>query len=202
MNLENKLHEELMRFRSINKYGKKMITEQDAPAELPSTPMEDPLADPAGAPPPMDAPIPEMDDTEEIDITDLVNMTKSIKKDMDNKKQETDSVMNKMDDVFTKLTDLEQKLAQMDLLMDKIDGLGQKVVSLKEPTPQERLEMRSMDSYPFSQNPKQFFNDKQEEMRMSGKNEYVLTKQDVEEYPKDTIKTSFNPIQQKNEFRY
>jgi hypothetical protein len=212
MSLEQKLHEELMRFKSINKYGKKMIMEQEA-TDLPTP---DPAADAAaGADAPLDTPVdgatepiadvptePEMDSTEEIDITDLVNMTKSIKKDIDDNKVEHDGVMNKMDDVFSKLSDLEGKLSQMDSVMAKIDQLGSKVETMKEPTAQEKLEMRSLDSYPFSQNPQQFFAVKQDEMRKSGKNEYVLTKQDVEDYPTDTIRQSFNPEEEKNEFEY
>lgn len=184
--------------------------------EATDLPTPDPAADAAvGAEAPLDAPVdgatepiadapaePEMDSTEEIDITDLVNMTKSIKKDIDDNKVEHDGVMNKMDDVFSKLSDLEGKLSQMDSVMAKIDQLGSKVETMKEPTAQEKLEMRSLDSYPFSQNPQQFFAVKQDEMRKSGKNEYVLTKQDVEDYPTDTIRQSFNPEEEKNEFEY
>ena len=214
MNLEKKLHEELMRFNAINKYAKKMIMEQEVPPPAPDmgAPAPD-MGAPApdmGAPAPgMDAsapvdaaPAPEMDSTEEIDITDLVNMTKSIKKDIDDNKVEYDGVINKMDDVFTKLSDLESKLVQMDQVMSKIDELGSKVETMKEPTAQEKLEMRSLDSYPFNQNPQQFFAQKQGEMRQSGKNEYVLTKQEIEEYPKDMIKQTFNPERQEDEFRF
>lgn len=201
-----------MRFKSINKYGKKMIMEQDTPADLPPAPDEAPTDLPAAdvsapasdeATPLPDAPAaPEMDSTEEIDITDLVNMTKSIKKDIDDNKVEHDNVINKMDDVFTKLSDLEGKLTQMDQVMAKIDQLGSKVENMKEPNAQEKLEMRSLDSYPFNQNPQQFFAIKQDEMRQSGKNEYVLTKQEVEDYPVDTINQSFNPEEQKDEFKF
>jgi hypothetical protein len=208
MSLEKKLHEELMRFNAINKYAKKMIMEQEAP---PAPPAPDMGAEPSLEPPavgmespaPVDAPpAPEMDSTEEIDITDLVNMTKSIKKDMDDNKSEYDGVVNKMDDVFTKLSDLESKLVQMDQVMSKIDELGSKVENMKEPSAQEKLEMRSLDSYPFNQNPQQFFAQKQGEMKQSGKNEYVLTKQEIEEYPKDIIKQTFNPERQEDEFRF
>ena len=208
MSLEQKLHEELMRFKSINKYAKKMIMEQEVPPappapDLAAEPSLEPPAPGAEAPAPVDAPpAPEMDSTEEIDITDLVNMTKSIKKDIDDNKAEYDGVVNKMDDVFTKLSDLESKLVQMDQVMLKIDELGSKVENMKEPSAQEKLEMRSLDSYPFNQNPQQFFAQKQGEMRQSGKNEYVLTKQEIDEYPKDMIKQSFNPEKQEDEFKF
>jgi hypothetical protein len=212
--LEKKLLEELNRHRAINKYATKMIMEQDAPP-LPPTDDEMPPVDDAAlppAPPTDDLALPpaaptddlggDMGGTEEIDITDLVNMTKSIKKDIEDNKNDQSNVVGQMDSVFSKLGELEMKLSSMDSVIAKIDELGSKIENIKEPTAQERLEMRSLDSYPFNQNPQQFFAAKQGEMRQSGKNEYVLTKQDVEDYSKDTITSSFNPENQENEFRY
>lgn len=204
-----------MRYRQINKYATKMIMEQEEPlpggeGELPVDPTVP--ADPAAPVDPIAAPSdpsigaveePMMDDsTEEIDITDLVNMTKSIKNNMDDNKSEQTSVLNKMDDVFSKLTDLEIKLGEMDQVVAKIEQLGMQVQQMKPETPQEKLEMRSLDSYPFNQKPNQFFAQKQGEMMASGKNEYVLTKQDVEDYSPDTIKSSFNLDQKEDEFKY
>ena len=216
--LEQKLQEELNRYKAINKYGKTMIMEQDAPpadpAAIPADPAAVPPADPAlGAEvPPMDPAVPvpstgadapsETDTTEEIDITDLVNMTKSLKKDVEDNRNEHGDVIGKMDDVFTKLGDLESKLAQMDQVMAKIDELGAKVEASKPKTGVEKLEMRSLDSYPFNEKPQEFFAHKQGEMQASGKNEYVLTKDEVENYPADTIKTSFNPEQQEDEYKF
>jgi hypothetical protein len=217
--LEQKLLEELNRYKAINKYANKMIMEQDAP---PAPPTDDavPPADDSALPPMDDATAPPADDTsvppppgddlggdmggdtEEIDITDLVNMTKSIKKDIDDNKNDHSNVIGQMDSVFSKLGDLEQKLSGMDSVIAKIDELGSKIENMKEPTAQERLEMRSLDSYPFNQNPQQFFAAKQGEMRQSGKNEYVLTKQDVQDYSNDSIKSSFNPENQEDEFSY
>ena len=229
--LEKKLLEEVKRFNAINKYGKKMIMEQDAP---PPPPAEDLAGDVPPPPPagdtvaPTDVPPPPVDDamggdvppppsdemgatpmddsmggdTEEIDITDLVNMTKNIKNDIENNKQDNSAVINKMDDVFTKLTDLEQKLAQMDQVMSKIDQLGATVEANKPKTEVEKLEMRSLDSYPFNEKPQEFFAHKQGEMRASGKNEYVLTKDDVQNYPVDQIRTSFNQEDQKDEYSF
>jgi hypothetical protein len=200
-NLEKQLMEEVARFNAINKYTKKLMNEQEAPVEDPAA-IEPPtdIATP-DAEVPIEEPI-EGGDTEEIDITDLVNMTKSIKKDLDNNKGENEGMVTKMDDVFSKLSDLEQKLAQMDAVMNKIDELGNKVEMMKEKTPEEKLELRSLDSYPFNQNPQQFFAQKQGEMRQSGKNEYVLTKQDVDTYSKDTIKNTFNLDQETDEFKF
>jgi len=208
--LEKKLQEALDRYKSINKYTAKLLKEQETPAEeippapegdtgvpsapegtdVPPAPSEDPaVAEPVGDVPPL----PDESDVEEIDITDLVNMTKSIKKDLENSKQDNSGVEAKMDSLFTKLDELEQKLSQMDNIISRIDELGSKIDNVKPKTPEEKLEMRSLDSYPFSQNPKEFFNDKQQQMKMSGKNEYVLTKNDVQSYTPSEIMKSFNP---------
>jgi len=186
-----------------------MIMEQDAPPVDPTAgvPPVDPTAagappvDPtaAGAPPAgpdagagASAP-PAEDTTEELDITDLVNMTKNIKQTVDNNKEEHGAVIQKMDTVFTKLSELEGKLGEMDKVLSKIDELGAKIQEIKPQTPQEKLEMRSLDSYPFSQHPQDFFNQKKEQMRATGKNEYVLTKDDVNAYSRDQVLNSFNP---------
>lgn len=219
--LEKKLQEELNRYNAINKYTKTMIMEQEVPpaedpAALPPAgdlPPADPALPPAegdlppaeGDTPPAEGeipPTPELDSTEEIDITDLVNMTKSIKKDLDDRKEDNSGVISKMDDVFTKLNDLEEKLAQMDMVMNRINQLDAKLEKIKQPTPVEKLEMRSLDSYPFNQKPQEFFAQKQGEMRASGKNEYVLTKDDVMDYPIETIKDTFNPEEEENEFKF
>lgn len=162
--------------------------------EMPPPPEE------AGAEPGADSETPEAepstadDTTEEIDITDLVNMTKSIKKQLDAAQTQQDTgATEKMDAVFSKLGELEGKLGEMDQVLAKIDQLGAQIQDVKPKTPVEKLEMRSLDSYPFNEKPDNFFHEKQEEMRKAGKNEYVLTKGDVENYGKYDVMKSFNP---------
>jgi hypothetical protein len=179
-----------------------------APTDVPPPPADDAMGGDVPPPPGDEMGATPMDDagmggdTEEIDITDLVNMTKNIKNDLENNKQDNSAVINKMDDVFTKLNDLESKLAQMDQVMAKIDQLGATVEANKPKTEVEKLEMRSLDSFPFNEKPQEFFAHKQGEMRASGKNEYVLTKDDVENYPVDQIRTSFNQEDQKDEYSF
>ena len=211
-----------MRYNSINNYGKKFIMEQDATDDVSDIPMVEPEAGdeetpegdgPVGigdAPIEGDAPIsdtpeePTMDgeDVEEIDITDLVNMTKNIKNDLDSQKGNTDEITGKMGDLFGRLDDLAGKLSQMDTVINKIDMLGAKVETMKEPTPQEKLEMRSLDSYPFSQNPNEFFSQKKLEMDRSGKNEYIIKKSDISDYSDGEMRGSFNDLGQEDEYSY
>ena len=226
--LEKKLLEEVKRYNEINKYGKTMIMEQDA-VEPPPPPPADAAAPAGDMPPPpggdmppppagddmtgLDAPPPPPAggddlggapdaDTKEVDVTELVDMVKNLKKDLDGNQQSNGEVTTKMDDVFSKLGELEQKLASMDNIVAKIDELGSKVEQMKPETPQEKLEMRSLDSYPFNQKPVDFFANKQAEMRQTGKNEYILTKDDVNNFSPDEVKTSFNPIGQEDEYSY
>jgi hypothetical protein len=214
--LEKKLLEEINRFKSINKNARSLyvISEQDAGAPPPvdmagDLPPADAAAEMPNALPAPDPSLPMVDspveNTEEVDVTDLVNMTKNIKSELETSKGEQDDVMRKMDDVFSKLDDLQTKLGNMDSILSKIDQLGARVEEMKPTTPQEKLEMRSLDSYPFNEKPQEFFAHKQDEMRASGKNEYVLTKNDIQNYSKDEMAKTFNPYsndEQESRYQY
>ena len=206
--IDNQILEEIARYNSINQY----IVEQDA--TLPPPPGEvDPNAAPApdaGLAPPADPnvvppapaapaepqPVDVANDpdvekvgedekseskTEEMDITDLVKSQKKVEE-----KQE-----EYFNNLFQHLTDLESKLGEMDGIMTKLNDLEAKVEKYREKTPQERLELRTLDSGPFNQKLSQFFDDKEEDMEKSGKNEYVLTQNDVEDYSPNEIKKTF-----------
>ena len=218
------LSEELSRYNDINKYITKLITEQETPVQpdlgdvppAPETapdlgavpPAPETAPDLGGVPPDTEMPSPEMgapkvlptedDTTEEMDITDLVNMTKSIKKDLDDRKTDNGG-SEKMDSLFSKLTELETKLQGMDTLISKIDNLETEIKNSKPKTPEEKLEMRSLDSFPFNENPQEFFDEKIQQMRQSGKNEYVLTKNDIDNYSKNEITKSFNSDENEGE---
>jgi len=215
MSIERKILEEIKRYRSINNY----ILEQGAPGEeLPPPPGGDlppppggeaPIGEPGAPPapgaegiaPPPGAEGPEPIDvetdkdveeiggtegeeggTEELDITDLVDSQKT----MADKQEEY------FNNLFSQLGNLETKLGEMDQLISKINDLETKIERIRPKTPEEKLELRSLDSGPFNQKLSDFFIDKQEDMQKSGKNEYVLTSDDVEEYSPDEIKGSFN----------
>ena len=215
--LEQKLLEEINRYKSINRNASKHYIMEHEEVPTPPAPA-DAAADMAPALPPADSALPPAPDaaapgtieepessTEEVDVTDLVNMTKNIKNELESSKMEHDGVIQKMDTVFSKLDDLESKLGNMDAIISKIDQLGAKVEEMKPQTPEEKLEMRSLDSYPFNEKPKEFFAHKQDEMRASGKNEYVLTKSDVENYSKEELSKTFNPFsndEQESRFQY
>jgi hypothetical protein len=69
---------------------------------------------------------------------------------------------------------------------------------MRPKTPQEKLELRSLDSGPFNQKLSDFFTDKQEDFEKTGK-EYVLTTDDVEQYSGNQIKDSFTDYEDNEE---
>jgi hypothetical protein len=203
--IDNRILEEIARYNSINNY----IVEQDA--TLPPPPGDPNALPPAGgAPAPVDPNVapaapaaptgpqpvdlesdPDVeklgDDetstgkTEEMDITDLVKSQKKVEE-----KQE-----EYFDNLFQHLDNLENKLGEMDGIMTKLNDLEMKIEKYREKTPQEKLELRSLDSGPFNQKLSQFFDDKEDDMEKSGKNEYILTQDDVEDYSPIEIKKTF-----------
>jgi hypothetical protein len=97
-----------------------------------------------------------------------------------------------MDGLFGKLDDLQSKLSNMDQILNKIESLENKFDKYREKTPQEKLMLRSLDSYPYNQKLTDFFDDKKEEMDETGKNEYVLTSDEIENFSPNEIKKTFS----------
>ena len=218
MRVDSKILNEISRYSQINRY----INEQDAPPPPPPPP-GDPAAGEAPPPPPPPAgdptlpPAPGTDptaaagippqpvDTEndpdvekvggeengkkDIEVTDLVKSQEKIEK-----KQE-----EYFDNLFKHLDDLESKLANMDQIVSKLNDLEAKVEKYRPKTPEEKLELRSLDSGPYNQKLSQFFEDKQEDLEKTGKNEYVLTQDEVEEYSPVEIKKSFRDFEEDGE---
>lgn len=211
MAIDQKILNEINRFNSINKY---IVEQADPTLDPAAAPPADPAlagappADPAVAgPPPVGgaapaAPIPpaapvdvandpdveeigdekEDENKEELDVTDLVATQKNIEQ-----KQE-----EYFDNLFNQLKTLEQKLGEMDNLVTTINNLEAKFDKFRPKTPQEKLELRSLDSGPFNQKLTDFFEDKEQDMERSGKNEYVLTTDDADNYSTNDIEKSFN----------
>jgi hypothetical protein len=201
MGIDTKILDELKRYNDINRY----VTEQEVP---PPPPAEDPEAVPppapggevappapvapeTAAPQPVDvANDPDVEKIgeegaekkgDELEITDLVKSQKNI----ETKQEEY------FDNLFKHLEDLESKLSNMDQIVTKLNDLEAKVEKYRVKSPEEKLELRSLDSGPFNQKLSDFFEDKEIDMEKSGKNEYVLTKNEVEEYSPIDIKKSF-----------
>ena len=217
MAISETILEELRRYNKINNY----ISEQEAGVDpLAAPPAEDPLAAPAPdagtTPPAPDAaaapPTPEAQPvdvandpdvekvgeegseetgTEELEITDLVKSQQNI----ETKQEEY------FNNLFSQLTSLEDKLKDMEGIFSKLNDIEAKIEKYREKTPQEKLELRSLDSGPFNQKLTDFFVDKQEDIEKSGKNEYVLTTDEVEDFTPSEIKTTFNEFGEEGQYK-
>jgi hypothetical protein len=163
----------------------------------PADPNAAPPADPNAAPAPptpidveadKDVEVIGDDESEELEITDLVDSQKSIGEKQD----------EYFDNLFAQIKGLEEKLSAMDQLVSKIDNLETNIEKMRPKTSQEKLELRSLDSGPFNQKLSDFFTDKQEDFEKTGK-EYVLTTDDVEQYSGNQIKDSFNDYEDNEE---
>jgi hypothetical protein len=134
-----------------------------------------------------------VEDSEEIDVTELVTMAKGAEEKSEEAKESLDAQSDKIGALVSKIDDLSSKLATIDTITKSIDDLEQKIEDSIPPTPIERLDMRSLDSGPFSEKPLEFWDRKKEEMdeRGFGK-EYVLTQEDAEEYNDKDIQASFD----------
>jgi len=125
------------------------------------------------------------EETVEVDVTDIVDKAEQTR-------TEIEGMTAKMDELLGKLGDLEGKVGDMDQVINKIDGL-EKEIADRNPTPVERLEMRSMDSFPYSVSLTDYWSDK-EGYDVGGKEEeeYTITQKDVDDYSATEIKNSFD----------
>lgn len=208
MSVDKKILKEIQRYHSINKY----ITEQEDPLaadvaaavpgdvavpEAPATPEAGVTPEAPATPQKIDVAtddeVTKIDDegesdeggdsgTEEIDVTDIVKTTEKI-----------DTKQDKyFEQLFGYIQNLETKLSEMDNLVEKLNSIETKIEKYREKTPQEKLQLRSLDSGPFNQKLSDFFEDKKEDFEKTGKHEYILTADDVEDINPAEIKKTFN----------
>jgi hypothetical protein len=78
-------------------------------------------------------------------------------------------------------------------IMSRLNSIESKIEKYRTKTPEERLELRSYDSYPFNQKLSDFFEDKEKEMELTGKKEYILTPDEVTDVNASEIKGTFQP---------
>ena len=196
MSIDKKILEEISKYNNINKYISEQETDLPEPIEGGDVDLEgseldiddvqpvdvesDPEVEVVGEP--TSELSGEESGTEELDITDLV----TTQKDMSTKQEEY------MDSMMDRLNDLTSKLSDMDKILVKINSLEDKVDKYRQKSPEEKLQLRSLDSYPYNQKLTDFFMDKGPDMEKTGKNEYVLTSDEVENYTDRDIKDSFD----------
>lgn len=139
------------------------------------------------------------EEVEEIDVTAIVQGSDEAKE----LAQQAVSVGEKNTEFLQSLTDklsnLEASLTKMDTIASKINKLEQDVK-----TPEEKLELRSLDSYPFNMKLTDYWEEKAAKDKnyriSSGKDigdgeetEYVISPEDVDDYNESDVENSFSP---------
>lgn len=139
---------------------------------------------------PAEEPMPAEDEVE-VDVTSIVKGTEEAKE-ASIKAMELSK--NTGEELMSKLADLEAKLTKMDSVASKIEGLEKEIVK-RNPTPIEKLEMRSLSSFPYNIKLSDYWADKEGAYDVMGdkEKEYVLTKDDIDnDYSYSQIQDTFD----------
>lgn len=129
------------------------------------------------------------DETVELDVTELV-------KGSEEAKQSADQANEKIDSLLSMVSKLENQLKSMEQISSKIDSLETELEK-RAPTPEEKIEMRSLDSYPYSVKLTDFWSSQEGQYDIVDKEdeepkEYVLTQDDIDnDYSSADIQSSF-----------
>lgn len=132
------------------------------------------------------------DDEIEIDVTQLVQGTEEAKASADMANSKMEDLMNQFNQLQSKLDDITNSVAT------KVEDLENEVEK-RMPTPEEKLEMRSLDSYPYNLKLTDYWADKRGQYNVMGDEEegdpkeYVLTGDDIDaDYNETDVRDSFS----------
>jgi vacuolar-type H+-ATPase subunit I/STV1 len=142
----------------------------------------------------------QLGDTKEVDVTDLIKGQEDVSQKVDSFNQQITS-LNKI------LSNLESKINQMDELVGKINSIETELKEMN-PTQEEKLEMVSLNTYPYNITLKDFWKDrldkvspltlnkKSDDNQENEKKEEVvfeLTDDVINDYNSNDIEKSFFP---------
>ena len=140
------------------------------------------------------------DETIELDVTELVKGSEETKVSVDNANEKITQLMDMVGKLETQLHSMEEISKKIDFLELELEK--------RAPTPEEKIEMRSLDSYPYNIKLTDFWatqkgqydvlgmEDKEEEEEK----EYTLTQDDIEaDYSASDIKSSFDIEKEEDE---
>ena len=161
-----------------------------------------PMGDPMGEEPIEGEEIEEVEEEDEvIDVDDITNA-----------QEKTSARVNKVGRNLEKVDGkIQNILTMIQSLQSMIDGNNEKIAEFQKefekrnPTPVEQMNLRSLDSFPFNENPKKYWEKKGTQPYVSGnryeayadndepvaKKEYVITNKDVEDFNTNKIEDSF-----------
>jgi hypothetical protein len=164
----------------------------------------EPADDMGGEEPAMDEPMDDMGGEElsvepeeeevELDVTELVASA-------DEAKASADSANQKVDQLLGMVGKLEAQLDGVNAIGAKIDNLENELEK-RAPTPEEKIEMRSLDSYPYNLKLTDFWKTQEGKYDVLGTDEeegtpeeYTLTADDVDsDYSESSVRTSLDDM--------
>jgi hypothetical protein len=237
LNIDKLITEESKRFMQISEYSFYGVNEaedeeselddelKDLEAELPPAddvekPQEEPMDDMGDEEEPMDdmggeegafgeeEPMDDMGGDEvEVDVTDLVNTSNELKA----SSEENSTKMAELIDNFNKLASQVNSMTQMGKKIDSLDNELKTIsaeIEKRNPTPTEKIEMRSLDSFPYNIKLSDFWSDNADKVTTVGSSksdmgeekpkEYVLTKADVDDFSEPDIRDSFGDFEEED----
>ena len=237
LNIDKLITEESKRFMQISEYSFYGVNEaedeeselddelKDLEAELPpaddaENPEEEPMDDMDDEEEPMDdmggeegafgeeEPMDDMGGDEvEVDVTDLVNTSNELKA----SSEENSTKMAELIDNFNKLASQVNSMTQMGKKIDSLDNELKTIsaeIEKRNPTPTEKIEMRSLDSFPYNIKLSDFWSDNADKVTTVGSSksdmgeekpkEYVLTKADVDDFSEPDIRDSFGDFEEED----
>lgn len=161
---------------------------------------EEPMPDEdmSGEETPIEEPMPDEDEVE-VDVTSIVKGAEEAKE-ASIKAMEVSK--NTGEELMGKLADLEAKLTKMDSVASKIEGLEKEIVK-RNPTPVEKLEMRSLSSFPYNIKLSDYWSDKEGtyDVMDNKEKEYVLTKDDIDnDYSYSKIQNTFDKPSEEQDY--
>tara|TARA_R110000824_G_scaffold122403_4_gene279561 strand:+ start:1788 stop:2558 length:771 start_codon:yes stop_codon:yes gene_type:complete len=125
------------------------------------------------------------DETVEVDVTDIVDKAEETR-------NEIEGLTSKMEELMGNFGELSTQVSGMDQVINKIEGL-EKEIEKRNPTPVEKLEMMSLDSFPYSVKLTDYWADKEGyETGSEEEEDYTITQKDVDDYSSSEIKDSFD----------
>jgi hypothetical protein len=146
-------------------------------------------------------------DEVEVDVTDLVNTSNELK----TSSEENSAKMAELIDNFNKLASQVNSMTQMSKKIDSLDSELKTInaeIQKRNPTPTEKIEMRSLDSFPYNIKLSDFWSDHSDKVTSVASSqssigetkpkEYVLTKADVDDFSNTDIRDSFGDFEEED----
>ena len=142
-------------------------------------------------------------DEVEVDVTDLVKTSNELKTSSSETNQKMAELIDKFNTLSSQMDNMSKLSKNIEVLDTKIKDVETEIVR-RNPTPTEKIEMRSLDSFPYNIKLSDFWSDNADKLSDQSKvsddkpKEYVLTKDEADDYSESDIKDSFNEFEEED----